>query len=211
MPVAKYRSRRSAKRFKANVPKKKTGGSVGSVASVAVKHDVHMSAHHPEDLIQAVQHQPEIAHVAHELLQQHATVAKNVTHRFRRWNPRRMERSIDLHAMAKSIFKRHKFKHMPKLGGGIEQLENVAKIANKMGNPIKEAEATKSSYDKVDFNDTSARGVLRSGISAYAGNFHAASTHMKTAALIPGAQAIEPAAQAFSAVGYGLDKFRSVL
>jgi hypothetical protein len=190
--------------YKSRREKSKKGGAIPEI------HDVHTSAQHPEKLLHAIQAQPEIADIAHTMLRQHVNVAKAIKHapRFPRFAARIPDKSIDVHSLARSIFKKHKLIHMPTLGGGVSDIINVA---NKIGNPIEEAKAAKGSYDGVDFGDRSARGMLRSGISAYAGNFHTASTHLKTAALIPGAQIIEPAAQGFSAVGFGLDKLRSII
>jgi hypothetical protein len=198
-----YRSRR--KQVSRRYPKKKGG------ALVVPKHeDVHTSQHHPEDLVKVLQSVPEAASVAHKMLKEHAAVKKftNVKTRFPRWKARIPDRSLDLHAFAKSIYKKHSYREMPRLGGSLSDVVNVAK---KIGDPIQEAKASKDSYDGVNFHDTSFRGAVRSGLSAYGGNFHAASSHMKAASLIPGAQMIAPAAQAFSAVGYGFDKVRSII
>ena len=226
--VAKYKSRRRTQR---RIPpgglkkKKKGGGLLEDVAEVAksvmpvpaVQHDVHVSAHHPEDIVKAVQAQPEIEHIGRELLEQHDNVkryAKKV--RFPRWMASKPDRRVDLTAMAKSIYKKHRHRHMPKLGGGVtvQDLKNVAETVRKANDPLEEAVKVKSSYDKVNFNDMhSARGVGRNVVTGLAGNFHVAATHMKTANMfIPGAAAfLEPGAQGFSAVGTGLDKLYTLI
>ena len=105
------------------------------------------------------------------------------------------------------------FRH--ELGGGIttEDLKNVAETVRKANDPLEEAVKVKSSYDKVNFDDHSTRGLARNAVTGLAGNFHVASTHMKTAnTFIPGAAAfLEPGAQGFSAVGTGLDKIYSLI
>ena len=93
------------------------------------------------------------------------------------------------------------FRH--ELGGGIGAKE-IIDVARTVGDPIKEANKTKAAYDKVDFNDTSFRGMASNAKNMYSGNFHAASTHMKaaniaTAGVFSGA--LLPASNAFSAVG----------
>ena len=158
--VAKYKSRRRTQR---RIPpgglkkKKKGGGLLEDVAEVAKsvmpvpaeQLDVHTSALHPEDIVKAVQHQPEIEHIGRELLEQHDNVkryAKKV--RFPRWMASKPDRSVDLTAMAKSIYKKHRHRHLPKLGGGVSA-KQVFDVARTVGDPIKEVQKAKSQYDKI--------------------------------------------------------------
>jgi hypothetical protein len=210
MPVAKYRSRR--KQLKRHRAGKKGGG----ISIPKIIHDVHTSAHHPEDLVKVLQSAPESAHIAHKLLREHANVAHAIKHkiaRFPRWKARVPDRSIDLHAMAKTIFKKHNYRSLPKLGGSVNKLEYAVNVAKQIHDPITEGQAAKSSYDKVDFHDRSARGWAKNATTGLAGNFHVASTHMKTGmTFIPGlAGFLEGGAQGFSGVGYGLDKVNSMI
>ena len=216
--VAKYKSRRRTQR---RIPpgglkkKKKGGGLLEDVAEVAKsvmpvpaeQLDVHTSALHPEDIVKAVQHQPEIEHIGRELLEQHDNVkryAKKV--RFPRWMASKPDRSVDLTAMAKSIYKKHRHRHMPKLGGGVSA-KQVFDVARTVGDPIKEVQKAKSQYDKIDMNDWSAGGIASNASHAYSGNFHAGAAHMKAANIATlGAfsGALLPASNAFSAVGDGI-------
>jgi len=206
MPVAKYRSRRKrlTTRHKGGAekpkPKEKKGGAVPTKIL-----DVHPSAHHPEDLVKVMQSVPEATSIARKMLQEHHEVARAVKApiRFPQYRARVADHSVDLHAMAKAIFKKHKFKHMPKLGGGLSA-KQVIGVARQVGDPIKEANKAKNSYDQVNLHDWSAKGVGRNIAHGYSGNFHVAAGHMKatniaTAGAFGGM--LLPAANAFSAVG----------
>ena len=88
-------------------------------------------------------------------------------------------------------------------------ISDVVKAARQVGDPIKEVEKAKGSYDKINMNDWSASGVGKNAARAYSGNFHAASGHMKAANIATlGAfsGALLPASNAFSAVGDGIGK-----
>ena len=95
------------------------------------------------------------------------------------------------------------FKH--ELGGGIDA-KQVLGVARTIGDPIKEAQKAKSQYDKMDFHDTSARGIASNATHAYGGNFHVAAGHMKAANIATAgvfSAGLLPASNAFSAVGDG--------
>ncbi len=195
--------------------KKKGGGIEAVAAAKAAKPKfhvpklsaVHTSIHHPEDLVKVVQSQPESQVIEHamELLETHANVDR-VFPRFPRFKLHEPDTSINLDAMAHSIYKRHTHQDLPKFGGGLDEVEHVVDIARKIGDPIKSAQKAKGSYDRVNFSDTSARGIARSTLSAYAGNFHTSAAHQKTAGIvIPGAQVLMGSGNAFDLVGDGLD------
>ena len=96
------------------------------------------------------------------------------------------------------------FKH--ELGGGIDA-KQVLSVARTIGDPIMEAQKAKSQYDKIDFHDTSARGLASNATHAYGGNFHVAAGHMKAANIATAgvfSAALLPASNAFSAVGDGI-------
>ena len=207
--MGKYRSRRQLKKYK------KKGGGIEAVAAENTKFQVpkqaavHTSAHHPEDLVKVVQSQPEAQVIEHAkgLLETHAKVDR-IFPRFPRYKLFEPDTSINLDAMAHSIYKRHTHQELPKVGGGldVDELEQVVDVARKIGDPIKSAQKAKGSYDRVNFNDTSARGIARSTLSAYAGNFHVSAAHQKTGGLlIPGAQVLTASGNAFDLVGDGLD------
>ena len=191
--VAKYKSRRRTQR---RIPpgglkkKKKAGGlkiasAAKSIAKLVVpaQHDVHTSALHPQDIVQAIQHQPEIEHIGRELLQQHENVkryAKKV--RFPRWMSHKPVRNVDVAAMAKSIYKKHRHRHMPKLGGSLSSgFDKLAGYADKNLNPLRELEKGVQQYNKINFNTAfdNPRNFAKTAMAAEAGNFHLGSAALK--------------------------------
>jgi len=100
------------------------------------------------------------------------------------------------------------------VGGSLDTVMKVANVAKQVGDPVTEAGKTKDSYDKVNLNDWSAKGVAKNTFHGYSGNFHAAATHMKAAniaSLGTFSAALIPAAQGFSAVGDAFGKLGSTL
>ena len=177
---------------------------------VTKKEDVHPTAYHPEELVQVMQSVPEAAHVAEDLLRQHSNI--NIKHipRFPRWRHSEPDRSIDLEAMAKSIFKKHSYRQLPKLGGG---LSDVVKIAKKTLDPLSELHEAHKSYNRVNLKPKNLRQFGRSAAAAYSGNFHVGSAYLKGAAIVAPefAAPLLGAAAGFSGVSKGFDKFRNVI
>ena len=207
--MGKYRSRR--KQLKRNKPK---GGAVKP--TVPKQADVHTSAHHPEDLIRVMQAQPDptVEDHAMELLHSHAKVAKAEKHpiaRFKRYVARRADHSIDLHSMAKTIYRKYSHQPIPKTRGGAitkqQAVDGAISVASKVADPITEANRARGQYDQIDMGDWSGHGMVSNARHAYSGNFHAASAHMKAANIASLGVFSAPllgAAAGFSAVGSGI-------
>jgi len=106
-----------------------------------------------------------------------------------------------------SIDFRHELGHANR-GGALdgESIDKFMQTAEDLQSPVHEAHSAEHSYDKVNFDNRSVKGLGRNAAYGLSGNFHVASSHMKAGmALIPGLAAfMEPGAQTFSGVGYGL-------
>ena len=215
--VNKYRSRRKQlKKHKAT----KRGGAIAKMQTIPEEHhDVHTSAHHPQDLVGVLQSAPaEAMHVAKKLLQDHHRVKQHVERgltQFTRFKARIPDKSLDIASMAKAIYKKHKYHHLPKLGGGLsfnkavsyaETGVEVAKMVKGIVDPdIKEA---KRQYDQVNLHPKNFREGARSVAHALSGNFRVGSGYMKGAsmAFLPAAGELLPASAGFAIASDAFDE-----
>ncbi len=98
----------------------------------------------------------------------------------------------------------HEAMHSAKLGGGFD-FDHAIHIAKHMVDPVEQVEEAKDQYDQIDFNDTSAKGVVRNAGHAYSGNFHVGSGYLKAASLVApeAAGLLLPASEGMDLIGQG--------
>ena len=225
--VAKYRSRSKRKAAAVKIkslPKQKPSERAASKKGGSLTSDLkevksHLGFHHDESDLQTVLKQiPESA----EQIKRHIVDGRHMEHvpYFPRYQLKYPDRSFDVGAFARHVFKKHSYNRLPvsrgksvgPVGGGVT-LEEVAKFAKDAMDPLEELGRAKKAYDGVNLHPTSFKSAIKSGFSAQEGNFAVGSAYMKTASQLFPAFAPEfaPAGQAMSYTSRGIGKINKLI